>query len=161
MLSYNQMILDASDASAYYNIAAAALLWIMLAGILVLPGTFTTLQKSDTALQNVIQYIPLLPVAIIFYLSGMIGVLYLWNVFRGNYIWLIQHLFQPGTLNTLTGLVTVIINIYTARNGTWSPTAWATLAIVVVSFSWMMSLLMIYKLRLMRMRNAVAIILPN
>lgn len=46
------MIIKSNDIPAQYNIAAAVALWLLLAGIFVLPGTFTTLQTSKVVGQS-------------------------------------------------------------------------------------------------------------
>jgi hypothetical protein len=87
----------------YWNILAAAFTWILLAGFIVLPGTYTNFQKSDVikAAQqdqsNVgnkilasIAHVGLLIVAGILCGIGFLGVMGLWLKWRENYIWLIN-----------------------------------------------------------------------
>lgn len=93
MMTYNEMVLQSNEISAYYNIAAAGLLWSMLAGILVLPGTFTSLQETDNFLGSMVQHIPLLPISAIFFCTGVVGLSLLWYKFQKNFIWLLQHIF--------------------------------------------------------------------
>jgi hypothetical protein len=41
------------------------------------------------------------------------------------------------SVSCISGLLTVLLNVYSARDGTWSPTAWATLDYSVIStISW-------------------------
>lgn len=35
----------------------------------------------------------------------------------------------------LYGLLTVLLNVYTAQDGTWSPRAWVTSGIIVLAYS--------------------------
>ncbi|KAF3763513.1 hypothetical protein M406DRAFT_261952 [Cryphonectria parasitica EP155] len=72
-MDYSNVILQANSVPAYYNIAAVGALCSVLSGVLVLPGTFTSLQKSESFLQH----IPLLPVSAIFCCAGLAGVAYL------------------------------------------------------------------------------------
>jgi hypothetical protein len=45
---YVRMIVESDEIPWKYNVLASAANWILLAGYLVVPGTFTSLQKSDT-----------------------------------------------------------------------------------------------------------------
>ena len=87
----------------YWNILAAACTWILLAGFIVLPGTYTNFQNSDIIeaakkdQNNVgnkilasIANIGLLIVAAILCGIGVLGVTGLWLKWRANYIWLIN-----------------------------------------------------------------------
>lgn len=87
----------------YWNIVAAGCTWILLAGFIVLPGTYTNFQKSDiikTAQENQsnlgnkilasIANIGLLIVAGILCGVGVLGITGLWVKWRANYIWLIN-----------------------------------------------------------------------
>ncbi|KAJ5865285.1 uncharacterized protein N7529_007201 [Penicillium soppii] len=72
--------------------------YILLAGYLVIPGTFTTLQKSDKIhdglaenkagewILNTIQNPPLLATACVLFVSGLAIMGWLFWEFRGNYI---------------------------------------------------------------------------
>lgn len=87
----------------YWNILAAGCTWILLAGFIVLPGTYTNFQKSDIVeaakkdQSNVGNQIlasiakpGLLIVAAILCGLGVLGVTGLWLKWRANYIWLIN-----------------------------------------------------------------------
>ncbi|KAL4982527.1 hypothetical protein BDW68DRAFT_170658 [Aspergillus falconensis] len=41
------MLLDLDYIPWYYNVISSIANWVLLAGYLVIPGTFTSLQKSD------------------------------------------------------------------------------------------------------------------
>ncbi|KAI0836074.1 hypothetical protein F5Y06DRAFT_274143 [Hypoxylon sp. FL0890] len=60
---------------------------------------------------------------------------------------------RPGILNTTTGLVTTLINIYTAKNGTWSVTAIATVALIGVMLSVMAAGFSVYTLLIRGLSN--------
>lgn len=51
--SYHQMIIASQEVPVWYNIAAAASSWTMLAGFFVFPGTFTSLKKSHVFNESV------------------------------------------------------------------------------------------------------------
>ena len=98
---YSQMVLEANEIPARDNILAAASLWILLAGYIVLPGTFTSLQNSKSlsnseagkVVQRAVQNAPLLGVAGICCVTGVIGICWLWHTWRQNYFWLVNKLF--------------------------------------------------------------------
>ncbi|KAJ5159060.1 uncharacterized protein N7500_008711 [Penicillium coprophilum] len=106
--------------------------WILLAGYLVRPGTFTSLQKSDTIhngladneagewILNTIQNPPLLATACVLFVSGLAIMSWLFWEYQGNYIWLTNRIFDPTLLNALAGFLTTIISLYTAHDGDWS-----------------------------------------
>lgn len=136
--------------------------WILLAGFIIFPGTFTsianlgnsTVQDNHTAsviLQSV-KNIPLLVVAGVCSGIGAAGMIWLWWVWRQNYVWLLNKIFlcvplphppphqrcllksytnnaylnRPGCLNSFAGLISTLINVYSQQNGTWSVTARVT-----------------------------------
>jgi len=98
---YNRMVLESNDIPARYNIAAAASLWILLAGYIVFPGSFTSLQNSKSLsdseagklVQHAVQNVPLLVVAGICCISGAVAICYLWYKKRRSYVWLVNKLF--------------------------------------------------------------------
>ena len=98
---YNRMVLESNNVPAGYNILAAASLWILLAGYIVLPGSFTSLQNSKSlsdsetgkVVQHAIQNVPLLVVAGICCLFGAVGICYLWYIWWRSYVWLVNKLF--------------------------------------------------------------------
>lgn len=100
--TYEHMIVEANEVPLQCRLLASALSWIVLAGFFMLPGTFTSLKKSEflqnaeggQAVGNVVQNLPLLPLAIICYLFGVGGLGFLWSKYRSNYIWLLANIFM-------------------------------------------------------------------
>lgn len=100
--TYRRMVLEAEQVPAQYTLAAAAALWVVLAGFVILPGTFATLTRSKTLehsqegqfVQELVQNIPLLPIAAVCYVVGIVGLVLLWLQFKSNYIWLLSHIFM-------------------------------------------------------------------
>ncbi len=103
---YMGMLLNMSNTierRPYWNILAAACTWCLLAGFIVLPGTYTNFQKSDIVeaakadQSNVknkivasIANIGLLIIAAILCGIGILGITGLWLRWRSNYIWLVN-----------------------------------------------------------------------
>ena len=55
--------------------------------------------------------------------------LWLWFRWRKNYVWLLNRIFLPGCLNSLAGLLSTLVNVYSQQDGTWSVTARVTAAV--------------------------------
>jgi hypothetical protein len=91
---------EATQAPAWDNIRAAFFSWLTLAGYIVFPGTFTSLQTSQALAGNstgkfILEAVKtsLLPIAILCCFFGTIGTSWLWIIWRNNAIWLVTHLF--------------------------------------------------------------------
>jgi hypothetical protein len=166
------MIVEADEVPWQYNMLASAAHWILLAGYLVIPGTFTSLQRSDAIheglteneagelILNTIQNPPLLATACFFFVAGLMIMAWLYYDHRENYIWLINRIFmcvlhsteeafadfpRPTVLNALAGLLTTIISLYTAHGGDWSIMALLTVIASGLSVATSLGLLIIYK----------------
>ncbi|KAM3069105.1 hypothetical protein ACMFMG_010630 [Clarireedia jacksonii] len=133
---YINMYLQLDHIPRIYNLLAGSFTWLLLAGYLVLPATFTSLRtshsvaqeasKAGTLVLRAYQYLPLLWIAAVLCAIGGMGMSWLWWTWKLNYIWLINRIIIPGLMNSATGLATTIINIYTSKNGLWSVTAIVT-----------------------------------
>ncbi|PGG97522.1 hypothetical protein AJ80_09691 [Polytolypa hystricis UAMH7299] len=143
---YVEMLLGLDYIPWAHNFLAGLSNWMLLAGYLVVPGTFTSLQKSDAVkdrldgqgveqalLLNAIQNPPLLLIACFLFSIGASGLIWLGWTYRTNYIWLVNRLFVPGLLNSIAGLITTLINIFTARSGDWSVMAITTVVVTGLS----------------------------
>lgn len=110
--------------------------WILLAGFVIFPGTFTRLQagkfddkaKSGTqqSILRTVKHVPLLVIAALACGIGASGMVWLWWRWRKNYVWLVNRIFLPGSLNSLAGLISTLVNVYTQQDGAWSLTAKVT-----------------------------------
>ncbi|PTB69993.1 hypothetical protein BBK36DRAFT_1109556 [Trichoderma citrinoviride] len=138
---YVQMLLQQDDIPLLHNILAAVFVWLLLAGFLVFPGTFTSLQASvdkqgdddhtfskeaAKLIVKSIKNIPLLVIAIVMCAISAIGMLVLTILHAKNYVWIVNKLFLPGMTNSLAGLVSTLIGVYSQQHGTWSITARTT-----------------------------------
>ncbi|KAH0498539.1 hypothetical protein TgHK011_005791 [Trichoderma gracile] len=139
---YVQMLLQQDDIPLLHNILASVFVWLLLAGFLVFPGTFTSLQASvdkqgddddhtfskeaAKLIVKSIKNIPLLVIAIVMCAISAIGMLVLTMLHAKNYVWIVNKLFLPGMTNSLAGLVSTLIGVYSQQHGTWSITARTT-----------------------------------
>ncbi|PVF92929.1 hypothetical protein CPB86DRAFT_144680 [Serendipita vermifera] len=129
---YMQMLLGLDDVPRWHNLLVATFSWLLLAGFVISPGTFTPLQKIDpnSVGNGVINWIlssvknlPLLVIAGVCCVVGTIGLISFWIRWRKNYVWICNRIFLPGMLNGLTGVLSTLINVYTAQDKRWSITA--------------------------------------
>ncbi|KAJ5959159.1 uncharacterized protein N7479_006309, partial [Penicillium vulpinum] len=110
-----------------YNILASLAHWILLAGYLVIPGIFILLQKSDTLKQGLLK-----------------------DKTREAILNTIQNpplLATASVLFMIAGLLTTIVNIYTAKDGDWSIIALLTFVALSLSVASSAFLIYIYKFR--------------
>ena len=128
------MLLSLDKIPRLHNILASFFGWIMLAGFIVFPGTFTSLAqlKNDAVVQqtpgasnilDTVQSLPLLVVAAVCCGIGYLGDIWLSVRWKNNYVWLINRVYMPGTLNALAGLISTLTNIYSQHKGSWSVSA--------------------------------------
>ncbi|KAG9245165.1 hypothetical protein BJ878DRAFT_419812 [Calycina marina] len=132
---YMNMLLNLDTIPRLHNIMAAFFSWIMLAGYVTFPGTFTSLQGIDAhssvgkAILEDAKSLPLLYVAALCSGFGGLGMLWFWWRWRKNFVWLVNRIFLPGCLNALAGLISTLVNVYAQQDGKWSITAWITAAV--------------------------------
>src|SRR5271156_1206544 len=102
---YMGMLLHLDQIPRLHNILAAVFTWILLAGFLVIPGTFTSFKNSEAfkdsdnkdALEQKILHsvanIGLLWLSGACCVIGLLGCCWLWFMWRRNYVWLINRIF--------------------------------------------------------------------
>ncbi|GLA55982.1 hypothetical protein AnigIFM63604_003471 [Aspergillus niger] len=154
---YMRMLLEVDDMPWMYNVITGVAHWTLLAGYLIVPGTFTALQRSGQvqdvlakdhvgqAVLNTIQNPPLLAIACILFVASTAALGWLYWEWQRNYIWLVNRLFLPIIMNAAAGLATTLINIYTARDGDWSIMALITTIITGVTLVAAASLTIVFK----------------
>ncbi|KAI5794268.1 hypothetical protein DFH27DRAFT_565720 [Peziza echinospora] len=151
---YIHMLLSIDTIPKIYNLLAAFSTWILLAGYVLLPGTFTSIQnmphgpldKNDPDYDpedppNAIQVwilervrnTPLLYVATACSAIGVLGMCALWFKWRRNYVWILNRIFLPGMLNSLAGIISTVVNVHTAQQGKYSLTAIITVVVTASS----------------------------
>ncbi|OAA34841.1 hypothetical protein NOR_08227 [Metarhizium rileyi] len=136
---YVQMLLDVDAIPLAHSVLASFFVWLLLAGFLVFPGTFTTIQKSieskhpeglgDQATEKIfksVKNIPLLVMAAIACATSVVGMAVLASRHLDNYVWLLNKLITPGVANCLAGLISTLVGVYSQQHGVWSVTAKVT-----------------------------------
>jgi len=102
---YMKMLLRLDEIPRLHKMLAGLFTWVLLAGYIVFPGTFTSLRNSKTVkdaantgtsakmLVNTVQNVPLLWLAAICCIMGVFGMGWLWWRWQENYIWLSSRIF--------------------------------------------------------------------
>jgi hypothetical protein len=98
---YMVMSVQANLTAMKLDLYAVIFSWLILAGYVVLPNTFTSLQNADSlaatvggkAIQDAVRNVPLLPFAGLLCCIGAAGSCWLWWLQRRNYVWLVSHIF--------------------------------------------------------------------
>ena len=104
---YMEMLLHLDQIPRLHNILASLFTWILLAGFLVIPGTFTSFKNSAAfknateneedevahAILDGIKNVGLVWVSGAFCIIGALGCLWLWLMWRKNYVWLLNRIF--------------------------------------------------------------------
>ncbi|KAG5953077.1 hypothetical protein E4U53_007046 [Claviceps sorghi] len=139
---YVQMLLDVDDIPLLHSALASFFVWLLLAGFLVFPGTFTTIQRSiegkhppqqpqwtdqttDLLLKGV-KNIPLLVIAAVACGLSIVGMAVLALRHADNYVWMLNRLILPGVANCLAGLISTLVGVYSQQRGLWSVSAKVT-----------------------------------
>ncbi|CAG8905429.1 unnamed protein product [Penicillium nalgiovense] len=147
---YARMLREEAEMDMRFSITVGAANWALLAGYLVIPGTFTSLQTSNQvektlqtneAGRTVLHMIQNPPYSL------------LRACFLGNYPWLINKVFVPLCLHAAAGLLTTVINVCTSQGGDWSVMAIITTAVTgatLLSCSALLALYKFYKLEWVR-----------
>ncbi|KAH6658869.1 hypothetical protein BKA67DRAFT_511685, partial [Truncatella angustata] len=112
----------------------------LLAGYIVLPSTFTTMNRSEafnTMMEDnelalkAFQYPPLLVLVSFLFIVSLLGLMYIWWVWNLNNIITQVHqrfFLRPLLTNSLLGFSTTLLNVYAVQDGIWSAIAVASLS---------------------------------
>lgn len=147
---YVNMLLALDDIPEMFNMMASFFTWILLAGFVLFPGTFTSLQQQQlngVAAQalNIVSNIPLFIIAWICTGIGGTGMIWLWWRWQRNYIWIVNRIFVPGLLNSLAGIISVLSNIYGVQHGAYSTTSESAIIVTVAVAVVCACLILIYQ----------------
>ncbi|KAF9465889.1 hypothetical protein BDZ94DRAFT_1252485 [Collybia nuda] len=161
---YMNMLLALDSIPRLHNMLASFFTWILLAGFVLFPGTFTSLQNTQVDVSNevgrqvlkVVAHVPLFVIAFICCGIGAVGMVYLWWRWMYNYVWLVNRIFLPGLLNSLAGIISTLVNVYGVQHGDFSTTSKTTIVVTGVS-TLICGVLTLYyslwKLRRVKMRH--------
>ncbi|KAJ7678141.1 hypothetical protein DFH06DRAFT_1316920 [Mycena polygramma] len=136
---YMNMLLALDGIPRLHNLLAAFFTWILLAGFVLLPGTFTSLRgtsvdnENEKAVIDAVQHVPLFVIAFVCSGVGVLGMLWLWWRWNQNYIWLNNRIFLPGALNSVAGIISTLVNVYSAQNGEFAATSKITIIVTVAA----------------------------
>ncbi|CAG7915458.1 unnamed protein product [Penicillium olsonii] len=159
---YTVMLKEEAQMDWRYNLLVSIANWALLAGYLVVPGTFTSLKESNQveevlkkntagqAVLHTIQNPPLLVIACLFLLGGAATLIMLFRELQSSYTWLVNKIFMPAALNAAAGLITTLVNVYTSRSGHWSVMAIVTIVVtgaLLIVFSLLFTYYKFVKLR--------------
>ena len=102
---YVDMLLGLDEIPRSHNLFASFSTWILLAGFIVIPGTFEGVADSkmlqegakhnqvEHAVLNTVKHASLMGVATCCCVIGSAGMVWLWWRWRKNYVWLINKIF--------------------------------------------------------------------
>ncbi|TLD31186.1 hypothetical protein PspLS_02668 [Pyricularia sp. CBS 133598] len=122
---YIAMLKSTDKIPRMHNILVSVFAWVLLAGFVVFPATFSWPPLGPAVLQ---QYC-FIGLAAALVVIGVLGMAVLGVRWRNNYVWLLNRIFLPGALNGLAGLVASGSTIYAAhihgalQTQFWTPTA--------------------------------------
>ncbi|CAE6453859.1 unnamed protein product [Rhizoctonia solani] len=130
---YMNMLLELDAVPRFHNMLASFFTWILLAGFVIFPGTFTSIQqlelddpsRSDAErwILGRVKNVPLLVIAGLCCAIGTLGMIWLWHRWHKNFIWLVNRIFLPGTLHGLAGEISTLVNVFSQQGGRFSTTA--------------------------------------
>ncbi|KAJ5531430.1 hypothetical protein N7527_004823 [Penicillium freii] len=156
------MLKEEAQMNWKYNVFVSIANWALLAGYLVIPGTFTSLKESNQveevlkkntagrAVLSTIQNPPLLVIACLFLVGGAAALIVLFRTLESNYSWLVNKIFMPAALNAAAGLLATLVNVYTSQSGHWSVMAIVTVVVtslLLIVFSLLLAYYKFTKLR--------------
>jgi len=126
--------------------------WILLAGFILFPGTFTSLQNlgggsSGQVAQLLVHQVTRIPLFVIAWVCtgiGAAGMLWLCWRWRKNYVWALNKIFLPGALNSLAGFISTMANVFGAQHGELSTTSKVTIIVTASSTGILGILTLIY-----------------
>lgn len=103
---YTMMLKEEAQMDWRYNLVVSIANWALLAGYLVVPGTFTSLKESNQveeilkkntagrAVLHTIQNPPLLVIACLFLVGGAAALIMLFRKLQSSYSWLVNRIFM-------------------------------------------------------------------
>jgi hypothetical protein len=97
MTDYERMCLKSHRIPTLHNLLASFYTWILLAGFVVFPGTFSSLRNATRSTAEAVILAEfqkgLIVIAAACCGVGIVGILRLWWLRRKDYEWLVDHIF--------------------------------------------------------------------
>ncbi|KAH6631046.1 hypothetical protein B0J18DRAFT_476303 [Chaetomium sp. MPI-SDFR-AT-0129] len=176
---YMNMLLSLDRIPRLHNILVSFFVWILLAGFIILPGSFTSSKRKE---DNATVQIPIggtsgtstgtngnkattgtggklsltpantaaLVIGFLCLLAGTFGSAWLGLRWRRNYVWLLNKLYMPLTLTCIAGLIATITAVYTQQAGEWGPQAVTTAVVEAVELAISLMLFFVYNYWLLK-----------
>lgn len=99
--TYDRMVVESHEVPLRWNFLASLSNWLLLAGFIVFPGTFTSISRSGVLnrnqagriIQRAVRNIPLLYIGGFSCLIGVLGILWAWWNVKHNWFWLVYRIF--------------------------------------------------------------------
>jgi len=134
---YVNMLLAVDDIPRMDHFLAKFFTWILLAGFVLFPGTFSSIQNvpasrlndTEERLLRSVKNLPLFIIAWICCGIGATGMAWLWFKWWNNYIWVVNNIFMPGLLNSFAGIISTLSSVYGAQNHQFSSTSKSTIVV--------------------------------
>ncbi|KAK4178356.1 hypothetical protein QBC36DRAFT_234624 [Triangularia setosa] len=138
---YMSILLSLDKIPRLHNILSTLFLFLLLAGYVIIPGSFTALSRPpldpDSAIpinlgSNTTPDKKLLltrantatmVIGFVFIIIGTFGTAWLGLKWRRNYVWLLNKLYLPLVMYSVVGLVGTVVGVYAVQNGEWSTQA--------------------------------------
>lgn len=95
------MLREIEEIDLWETVSISALAWLLLAGYLVFPSTFASIQKSDVlnkageigrSVDHVVRNVPLIYFASFLCLLSSAGLAWFWWQRRHNYVWVLRRI---------------------------------------------------------------------
>ncbi|KAK4038027.1 hypothetical protein C8A01DRAFT_38055 [Parachaetomium inaequale] len=169
---YMNMLLSLDRIPRMHNILVSFYVWILLAGFVIIPGSFTSVKRKQenetvqlpistgagtTGADGSGEKLALTPantaamvIGFVCIVAGTFGSAWLALRWRRNYVWLLNKLYLPLILNALAGLLATVTSVYTQQAGEWRPQAVTTAVVEAVILVFSIVLFFVYNYWLLR-----------
>ncbi|WXC67575.1 hypothetical protein SNK03_013384 [Fusarium graminearum] len=99
--TYDRMVVESHEVPLRWNFLASLSNWLLLAGFVVFPGTFTSIGRSGVLdrheagrlIQRAVRNVPLLYIGSFSCIIGIIGLGWAWWNVKNNWFWLVYRIF--------------------------------------------------------------------
>ncbi|KAK4645423.1 hypothetical protein QC761_201300 [Podospora bellae-mahoneyi] len=138
---YMSILLSLDKIPRLHNILSTLFLFLLLAGYVIIPGSFTALSRPPLDPESAIPInlganttpdkkllltranTATMVVGFVFIIIGTFGTAWLGLKWRRNYVWLLNKLYLPLVMYSMVGLVGTVVGVYAVQNGEWSTQA--------------------------------------